>query len=179
MQFRRWFGLKLGKNRKPSSPLYRSVLSGALNQDLYIRQLAEDTFNGRFEQLALHGALVMRHLREHGAAGRSAAQQLHEEIFSGIDHAYRETGVSDATIARKVRGSGERFLGLARGLDAALNDDGPDALSDFVERNGLGGASPITLADYLRRADKRLREQLEKSALSEDIDWPESLAEGF
>ena len=64
------------------------------------------------------------------------ADALYEELFAGFDHALRETGVGDASIARKVRKLGESFVGFARALDDALRkDEAEDAVAGVIERN--------------------------------------------
>lgn len=149
-----------GRNRQDKviiRALYDHVLSGALEPALYETGLAEDSFDGRFEQVALHGALILRALRLSGR--QNQARALLDMIFSGFDHAYRENGVGDSSISRKVRKLGERFYGLARKLNAALEAENSSALIEFLERNQLGQGAPQRLADYLRSADKALREK--------------------
>lgn len=140
--------------RTIAGQLYDVLLSGALNRELYEKGLAKDTFQGRFEQVALHGTLMMRALRERGDHGVSRA--LSDAIFAGFDHAYRETGVGDSSISRKVRKLGEQFYGLARGLDQALDSDDQTVLQAFATRNGLENDNGEKLIAYLRCANKRL-----------------------
>ena len=97
-----------------------------MDRQLYENGLARDTFDGRFEQVALHGALVLRALRLRGE--KKQAEALVKVIFSGFDHAYRETGVGDSSISRKVRRLGERFYGLARGMNNALQSQNEHCL---------------------------------------------------
>lgn len=179
MQFMRLFSLKLGKNRKRVRALYVSVLGAALNPELYVGQFAEDTFNGRFEQVSLHGALLARHLRRRGADGQRDAALLYDEILSGFDHAYRETGVGDSSIARKVRALGEQFFGLSRGLVLALESQEDEALAGFVQRNQLGRQDPAAFISYLRRVDNGLRDQFNNYDGPDGICWPKPDADGF
>ena len=136
--------------------LYDHVLAGALDPVLYESGAADDTFDGRFEQVALHGALVLRALRKAGR--QNQAKALVDVLFSGFDHAYRETGVGDSSISRKVRKLGERFYGLARGLNEALEEENQQALVGFLARNSLADQAQERLANYLSNADKALRE---------------------
>lgn len=152
--------------KRTGANLYQSVLKGALDEAIYLSGIGVDTFEGRFEQVALHGALMMRALREQGRMG--VAECLNEEIFAGFDHAYRQTGVGDSSISRKVRKLGERFYGLARGLDQALDDLEDRGLEAFVARNGLALDAQEAMARYLRRA------HMDLSTLDElsKIKWP-------
>ena len=99
---------------------YECVMAAALDPSLYTGGVAADTFDGRFEMTALFASLAMRRLRHAGAPGRTLADALYRRLFSGFDYALREEGTGDATIAKKVRGLGERFYGLARAVDAGL-----------------------------------------------------------
>ncbi|MEL6663207.1 MAG: ubiquinol-cytochrome C chaperone family protein, partial [Pseudomonadota bacterium] len=83
---------------------------------------------------------------------------------------YREEGVGDASIARKVRKLGERYFGLARAMDGAL--EGEEALEAVLSRNGLGQESVDGLADYARQADAALAQTSEAELLAGEIAWP-------
>lgn len=150
--------------------LYDLVLRGALATGLYENGVAKDTFEGRFEQVALHGALILRMLGKRGQ--KKQAARLMDRIFSGFDHAYREKGVGDSSISRKVRGLGERFMGLARGLNEALDSENPQSLTEFLARNGLAEAAREQFVVYLRSADKALRENQDVvHAVWPDLKW--------
>jgi len=153
-------------DKQAGASLYQSVLKGALGENVYISGIGIDTFEGRFEQVALHGALMMRALREQGRM--AVAEYLNEEIFAGLDHAYRQTGVGDSSISRKVRKLGERFYGLARGLDQALNDPQDKGLKAFIVRNGLAPDAQDRMVSYLRNANNELSTLEEVSK----IEWP-------
>ena len=153
-------------DRQAGATLYQCVLKGALDETIYLSGLGVDTFQGRFEQVALHGALVMRALREREQMG--VARCLNEEIFAGFDHAYRQTGVGDSSISRKVRKLGERFYGLARGLDKALDDPKNKELEAFITRNGLAFGEHTRMISYLRSANKDLSTLAEVSK----VEWP-------
>lgn len=166
MQLTQLFSSKKRVLKEKGKALYKTLLAGALNADLYEAGIGEDTFEGRFEQVALHGALLMRALRE--CDQRDVSEALYEEIFAGLDHAYRETGVGDSSISRKVRKLGERFYGMARGLDSALEDQTDADLAAFVARNGLSAGKPAALVSYLRSAHKGLSQADDIF----EVNWP-------
>lgn len=166
MHLKRLFLSERRQEKQIAADLYDLVLRGALAPQLYVNHLAEDTFDGRFEQVALHGALVMIALRERKA--NSLSEALMKQIFDGFDYAYRETGVGDSSISRKVRKLGERFYGLARGLETALRSETDDALVAFVDRNALADNSNDLFVSYLRSANKRLSHVTNISM----VDWP-------
>ena len=166
MQFLERIFFRNGQDKVTVRKIYDHLLSGALASQLYENDLSADSFDGRFEQVALHSALVLRTLQKNGQPKQADA--LVQMVFSGFDHAYRETGVGDSSISRKVRKLGERFYGLARGLNGALEAEDDQELRAFIERNGLANGSSDMLANYLRRADKALRENQDVF----DAVWP-------
>lgn len=167
MQFLTKFSSQARANKRVAGKLYDIVIKQALHIELYQQGVAVDTFQGRFEQLCLHAALMMRALRERGQS--DIANVFSESVFAGFDHAHREKGAGDSSISRKVRKSGEQFYGLARGLEQGLVAEDQQVLRGFIERNGLANGQEDRLASYLRRADKALRH----SQALEITLWPE------
>ncbi|MEL6664433.1 MAG: ubiquinol-cytochrome C chaperone family protein, partial [Pseudomonadota bacterium] len=90
-----------------------AVFAGARQPGLFLKGYARDDFDGRFQMAALHGGLVMRRLKVLGGEALVVSEKLGEALFDRFDYAYREEGVGDASIARKVRKLGERYFGLA------------------------------------------------------------------
>ena len=141
----------------------------ARKPDLYQRGYVPDTVDGRFHMLALISALVLRRLRDAGADGRALADKVYREVFSGIDHAMREEGVGDSSIARKMRKRGESFFGLARAVDSAFGEDNVDiALRGVLERNAIASEA---ISGYLIEVSFRLSDLSPEMLISEGP-WP-------
>lgn len=166
------FSFERREHRQRVKRLYDGLMRAALSPDLYETGVARDDFDGRFEQVSLHSILLMRRLRAEEADGRVLAEQLYERVFSGFDYALRETGVGDTTISRKVRALGERFFGLARAIDEALEAAFEDRLLDVLVRNGLCGGADKRLARYLRHIDDTLARQSGAEIMSASVNWP-------
>lgn len=160
------------QRQRAARAAYGSVMSAALRPALYEAGLGEDTLEGRFEQVAVHGTLFLRRLRSAGDGGTALAEALQAQIFSGFDHALRETGTGDTTISRKVRGLGERFYGLARSFDAALTAGGTGPLEDVIRRNGLAHGHERQLAVYILAAETALQEAPDGQILAGQANWP-------
>lgn len=167
----RWKTL-FGRRDEAVERAYKSVMQEALSPVFYREKLSEDTFEGRFAMVAVHGALAMRALRRGGEPGRRLADALYRKIFDGFDYALREEGVGDSSIARKVRGLGEAFFGLAKVMDQALDAAEPvQAVMDVVNRNTMAGAQSDRLAELIVENDKRLTEQKLDTLLSGAFEW--------
>lgn len=159
------------RNKDVVCQLADAVIRAGRRPGFYLAGLAEDTFEGRFGLVALHGALVMRRLKVHGADGLVLSERLGEALFDRFDYAYREEGVGDSAIARKVRKLGERYFGLARALDSAL--EGSEPVIESLTRNGLGGRSPERLAAWVVEADRALSALALADLQAARITWPE------
>lgn len=154
------------------SPAYESVMTVALSPAIYRNELADDTFEGRFAMVAIHTAIALRQLRRGGEEGREMADALYRKVFDGFDYALREEGVSDSTIARKIRGLGEEFFGLARALDEALEaDNSLNQVQDVLARNDISRSGPARLSALIVDHDRRLAAQSVESLMSGAFDW--------
>lgn len=161
---------KRDPEREAAACLVAVVMTGARQPTLYLKGYARDDFDGRFQMAALHGALVMRRLKQLGGDALVVSEKFGEVLFDRFDYAYREEGVGDASIARKVRKLGERYFGLARALDSAM--DGADSVEDVLSRNGLGADAVAGLANYARQVDAYLAGQPKEALYSGKLDWP-------
>ena len=102
----------------------------------YLRGWTPDTIYGRFHMVSLVATLVMRRFRDAGREGQALSKAYAELLFSDFDHSLREHGVGDSSIARRIRKMGEEFYGLAKAVDEALEQGGPDKhLSEVIQRN--------------------------------------------
>lgn len=132
-----WLG-KRRRRRQAAQLWHRAILNKARDPELYQQGLVPDTLEGRFQMVTLATTLVLRRLREVDPDGRALADAVYRDVFSGFDHALREEGVGDSSIARKMRKRGEEFFGLARAVDTALaSEDVAAKLAETIERNGI------------------------------------------
>jgi cytochrome b pre-mRNA-processing protein 3 len=110
-----------------------------------------DTFEGRFDLLVLHAALVLRRLSDLGPDGQALAQALVDLMFTRFDVALRELGVSDIGVPKRMKRLAEAFKGRTAAYEDALKKQDDLTLGDAICRNVLGGASDGTiLAQYAR-----------------------------
>ncbi len=145
-KFRHRVGLMawLGKDKRVQQTArdwHRAVLAKAREPGPYAQGLVADTLEGRFQMVALVATLVLRRMRTE-EQGQKLADALYREVFSGFDHALREEGVGDSSIARRMRKLGEEFFGLARAVDAAFKAQAASGeLASVLQRNGVTDAA--------------------------------------
>lgn len=164
-----------GRKQRAAANLYDSVMKHSLSRGLYASGMTSDTFDGRFEAVTLFSCLIMRRLRDFGETGEQLADEFYKEVFRGFDHALRERGAGDSSIARKIRGYGERFFGLSRAVDAAmLSEKKAFELKSVLKRNDVGGGKTEELVEHLIKSEELLT-FLEYSAFKTGtISWPDA-----
>lgn len=156
--------------------LYESAVERARQPLFYTEFAAPDTLEGRFELYSLHVILLLHRLKGEGPAAAETAQALFDIFVSQLDHALREIGVGDLSVAKKMRKLGEAFYGRAKAYDAALDGDAGGELEALIGRTVFDGAPSgraIALAAYVRKGAAALAAQPLEAVLDGRADWPD------
>ena len=129
--------------------LYLSVVAASRQPALYADLRVPDTFEGRFESLALHAILALRRLQSCEVPGPAMAQHLVDTVFKHFDRTLREMGVGDTTVPKRMKTMAEAFAGRSAAYDAALRG-GREALAEALARNVYAGTrDAAALTDYV------------------------------
>ena len=153
--------------------LYAAILSKARAPELFGPGGFPDTLEGRFNAVTLFSGPVFPALEQAGPEGAKVSQRLYKRIFSDVDAALRETGVGDASIARKVRRMGEAFFGVAGAANAALNEPDPvAALARVLTRNAMvGDAASERIAREVVSAASSVRQTPPAELVKGTLTW--------
>ena len=144
-----------------------AVTTEARRPEPYLKGWVTDTIYGRFNMVTLIATLAMRRLREEGREGQALSKAFSELLFSDFDHALRENGVGDSSIARRIRKMGEEFYGLAKAIDEALELGGPqEQVATVLKRNGIQRDNELALelASHILAVSERI-ERLSASVI--------------
>lgn len=157
-----------------------SEIVGAVRQPVfYLDYGVPDTFEGRFELLALHAGLVLRRFNGAEAPGPAVAQDLVDTLFAKLDADLREAGVGDITVPKRMKKLCEAFLGRAAAYDAALRG-GPEPLAGAVARNvyagHAGAGDPGRLGRYAEAMDAALAATPLDRCLAAPLPFPDPSA---
>jgi len=154
------FGLfKRDKVDKDAARRWRDVVTAeARAPEPFLKGWVTDTIYGRFNMVTLVATLVLRRLRAEGGEGRALSKSFSELLFSDFDHALRENGVGDSSIARRIRKMGEEFYGLASAVAGALEVGGSlQELAKVLQRNVQPNEQKaLELADHLLALSERV-----------------------
>lgn len=107
-------------NKKEVGALYNDILAAARKPVLYDDYGVPDTPIGRFQMIALHSAPhIIRLGRDN--EGRNA-QMLFDMIFRDVEFSFREIGVGDLAVPKRMKKWMKDFNGVVQ-AHAAANAD--------------------------------------------------------
>lgn len=155
--------------------LYASAARQARAPAFYEAFGVADTREGRFELYSLHIILLLDRLKGQGEAAAETAQALFDAYIRGLDDAFRELGVGDLSVGKKMKKLGEAFYGRLRSYEeafGALPDRGP--LEALIARTVLDGVQGDAqgLAAYALATREALAGQSLDDLLAGTASWP-------
>ena len=152
-----WIG-RGGTVQASAHMLYTDLAAAALQPVLYEQGAARDTFEGRAAMITANATLVIRRLKHiDSARARKIAEHVNRLALDGFDAAFRELGVGDSSISRKVRKLAELHYGLGKAFLEALSvphSEIHQTVSECAKRNGISepGREPLLAAFLLHNA---------------------------
>jgi len=147
------------RNRlEPVARLHNAIAAMAREPALFADGGVADTFEGRFELLTLHLALVLRRLGELPTPAADVAQDLTDLAFHRLDQGLREIGIGDMGVPKRMKKLAKAFYGRASAYDAALSSGEGGQLVEALRRNVLAGGDgdAESLARRVERVERRL-----------------------
>jgi cytochrome b pre-mRNA-processing protein 3 len=132
-----------------------------------------DTLEGRFEAMALHGALALIRLRRDPGA-EPLAQDFTDRLFRAFDAGLREAAVGDLVVPKRMRALASSFYGRLEAYNVAIEAADGAALTGALGRNVFADEAhayaPILAAHVIDTASIQAEAPL--SALFSTSGWP-------
>ncbi|MBX9840240.1 MAG: ubiquinol-cytochrome C chaperone [Xanthobacteraceae bacterium] len=157
--------------------LYGMIVAQARTIEFYRGYGVPDTVDGRLDMIVLHLVLVLRQLTRAQGALPPPGQQLFDRFCADMDDNFREMGVGDFGVPKRMQKVGEAFYGRAKVYESALADADPAVLEAAVARNVFGAAeTPLgarRLAAYMREAADRLAPLAADAVVAAKFDFPD------
>jgi cytochrome b pre-mRNA-processing protein 3 len=149
------------KSINAASSLYDTIVARAREPIFHTQFGVADTLDGRFDLLTVHAFVVMDVLKSLGPAGQALGTALANLIFSGLDDALRQLGVSDVGMGRRIKAMANAFYGRLEAYGGAADEGG---LAASLLRNLYRGdegkrRESSALAHYIAEARSRLRNE--------------------
>ena len=108
----------------------------------------------------LDGFAVLRRLRELPAPAADLAQELVDACFAYLELGFRNGGISDIAVPKRMKKIGQMFYGRIRAYETALETGEPQDLVEALRRNASPGepasAGAVVLEAYAGRAQAHL-----------------------
>lgn len=156
----------------PVKALFGRIAEASRQPELYRAGGVPDSFEGRFEALTLHMFLVLRRLRALPAPAADVAQDLVDACFSYLELGFRNGGISDIAVPKRMKKIAQSFYGRIQAYEAAIDAETPDALVEALSRNASAGDGAPRLARYLKRAQAALADRDLATLLREEAPFP-------
>lgn len=140
----------------PVNALLARIAAASREPALYIGGGVPDDFEGRFESMTLHVFLVLRRLRELPPPAADMAQDLVDATFSYLELGFRQAGISDVAVPKRMKKIGRSFYGRIKAYDEALDGQDAQALAAALSRNVGASVDAPALSTYITEAGTAL-----------------------
>lgn len=168
------FGL-FGRKRArmaPANALLERIIDASREPALYLQGGIPDEFEGRFDALTLHLFLVLRRLRDLPAPAADMAQDLIDACFAYLELGFRQGGISDVAVPKRMKKIGRSFYGRLSGYEEALAAQEPGAFETALKRNIAPSVDAPALARHVAAAASALATRSLDDILSADPLFP-------
>ncbi|MDQ3559203.1 MAG: hypothetical protein M3453_08460, partial [Pseudomonadota bacterium] len=166
--------------RQAAARLYGACVGAARNPVLYLAYGVPDTLQGRFEMVTLHLFPVLHRLMQEPGDDPELARLVSESFVADMDSAFREMGVGDVTVPKRMTTLYRSFGGRISAYHAGL-ESGEEALVAAIARNVFPDSPDDrrapALARYLRTAVRMLRDAELDRLRRGEAPFPEPLDE--
>jgi cytochrome b pre-mRNA-processing protein 3 len=170
--------LKPRPAKAAGAKLYASAVAQARSPTFYTKFGVRDSLEGRFELFTLHVVLVLERLKAQGDAATETSQATFDAYVRGLDDAFREIGVSDTSVGKKMKKLAGAFYGRLKAFDeAAVSLPDSAALEQFLGRAVLeerAEGDVQALTGYVIAAREALAGQSLEALLQGEIEWPKA-----
>ncbi len=153
--------------RSPNQPLidrlHGEIMAQARQPAFFLEYGVADTPEGRFELVAIHVLMAVRRLNALPPPAADVSRDLTDCMFRHFDIAFREMGVGDISVPKRMKKYAQNWLGRAQVYGKALEAEDAEALAGALTRNVYGreaGEAPEAgrLARYMIALQTALQE---------------------
>jgi len=158
--------------RDVAARLYGALVERSRSPVFFTACGVPDTFDGRFEMVALHAFLLLHRLKREKGPAADLAQAVFDTMFQDFDRVLREIGVGDLGVGRQVKRMAQGVYGRIVSYERGLASE--TELSAALRRNLYGTTNPeeaqlVRVAAYLRASAAVLAALPDESLLAGQV----------
>jgi cytochrome b pre-mRNA-processing protein 3 len=172
----RWLFERRRPEREAAERIYSASVAAARRPELYLALGVPDTLQGRFEMIALHLFPVVHRLMHDPGDDPELARFVSEAFVADMDAGFREMGVGDLSVPKRMNALYRSFAGRISAYKEAL-EEGEEALLDAVARNvfpdGADAAHALALKAHLAAAVAAVRAADLEAIRRGDLPFPD------
>ena len=127
-----------GKNRRLNATaheIYGSIVAQTRKPVFYADWCVPDTVEGRFDVLVVHLSLVVRRLNAGKEEDATLGQRVAEAFIEDMDDTFREMGVGDLAVPKRMKAASEAYNGRLLAYSEALDGGNMTELMAALTRN--------------------------------------------
>src|SRR4051794_26057140 len=149
------FSSRRRDQRDAAECLYAAAVAASRRPAMFLTYGVEDTLQGRFEMLTLHLFPLIHRLMVDPGDDAEMARLVSAAMVTDMDGAFREMGVGDLTVPKRMKTLYRSFAGRMAAYSAAVAG-GDDELSRAIARNVYPDTPGDGHADALDRYVRRM-----------------------
>ncbi len=117
--------------------LYKAIVTQARDKKIFSDWAVPDTPDGRFDSLILHMVMLLHRLAhcDDAAKHQQFGKELIEVMIEDLDHNFRELGVGDLAVGKRIKGMLKAFYGRMEHYSQAFDSEDKALLQQAVIRN--------------------------------------------
>lgn len=160
-----FFKTQKNKNEQIAADLYQTAMAQSRQVEWYRDYGVPDDLDSRVELLIMHLFLILYHLKDEKNE-HALLKELTTMMVADIDGSYRQDGVGDTGVAKRIAKLVEHFYGLCEKYEQAIVTYNHALLVETINKNLYGGhahenANPTFFADYMHDQINHLKNQSE------------------
>ena len=144
------------QNKDLINNFYKSTVKISRNHFFYRKLLVPDTFDGRFDMLALFSILLIYPLSKSGSKGVELSQMFFDKIFLDLDLTLRELGAGDTGVHLKIKNMVSSYMGRQKMYCVCMENNDFTSFKKSIINNVYRnvndfGNSPQILTEYCQK----------------------------
>ena len=156
---------------------YQKIVDISRNKVFYTKLKIPDTFDGRYDLLALFSIILIFSLSRSGKKGFQLSQILFDKIFLDLDLSLRELGAGDAGVHIKMKNIISSYMGRQKAYCDCFERDNYVKLNKSIIKNIYRNVNeynnePTLLVKYCKECINKFKDKNFEYFISDQFNFP-------